>query len=84
MRVALEAAGRTDEVELTVGINVRDPAQPPIGEPEGNAIEGTAAELAEAIKAYEALGVTHLIAGIEPNTPETIAHLAEARKLALG
>lgn len=84
MRAALEAAGRTDEVELTVGITVRDPAQPPVGEPEGNAIEGTAAELAEAIKAYEALGVTHLIAGIEPNTPETIAHLAEAKKLAAG
>jgi FMNH2-dependent dimethyl sulfone monooxygenase len=84
MRAALETAGRTDEVSLTVGITVRDTSQPAIAEPEGNAIEGTPAELAEVIKAYESRGVTHLIAGLEPNTPETIAHLAEAKKLAAG
>ena len=82
IRTALAAAGRTDEVSITVGIVVRDPEQPPIADPAANAIAGTPAELAEVIKAYESLGVTHLIAALEPNTPQTVAHLAEAKKLA--
>lgn len=83
LRAALTAAGRPDEeVTRTVGIIVRDPEQPPIADPEPNAIAGTPAELADAIKSYESRGVTHLIAGLEPNTPQTVAHLAEAKKLA--
>ncbi|GAA1603923.1 LLM class F420-dependent oxidoreductase [Kribbella sancticallisti] len=82
---ALAAAGRPDdEVSRTVGITVRDPDQPPVAEPEANAIEGTVAELAETIRSYESRGVEHLIAGLEPNTTRSVARLAEAKKLAAG
>jgi probable F420-dependent oxidoreductase len=83
LRSALAAAGRPDDaVSRTVGITVRDPDQPPVGEPEPHAIDGTVADLAEAIKSYQSLGVDHLIAGLEPMTPQSVTRLAEAKKLA--
>ncbi len=74
MRAAVSAAGRpADAVELTVGITVAEP----------DTATGSVEELAQTIKGYEALGVTHLIAGIEPRpTLTAITHLAKAKALA--
>lgn len=82
---ALAATGRpADAVELTVGITATDPEQPAVAEPDPNAIIGSVEELAQAFKEYEALGVTHLIAGTEPITVRSAQRLAEAKRLAFG
>jgi FMNH2-dependent dimethyl sulfone monooxygenase len=80
MQAAQTAADRT--VELTVGITVTDPDQPPVAEPEPNTLNGTVEDLAQSFKEYEALGVTHLIAGTEPMTPRSTERLAQAKHLA--
>lgn len=76
---ALRAAGRDPAtMTRTVGITVRDPGQPPIAEPEEAALAGSVDELARALQAYAALGVDHVIAGLEPITERSIERLAEA------
>jgi probable F420-dependent oxidoreductase len=82
MQSALAATDRT--VELTVGITVTDPDQAAVAEPESTTLNGTVEELAQAFKQYEALGVTHLIAGTEPMTPRSAERLAKAKHLAFG
>ncbi|MEV6412033.1 hypothetical protein [Kribbella sp. NPDC051718] len=83
MKAAATTTDRpADAVELTVGITVTDPDQPPVAEPEANTINGTLKDLAEAFKEYESLGVTHLIAATEPLTPRSATRLAEAKHLA--
>jgi len=79
----VEAAGRPAEsVVLTVGIDVVDPEQPPSGDSNPRAISGSVAELADAIRTYEGLGVGHLMVGLDPITTRSVGRLAEAVRLA--
>ena len=85
LRAAVTASGRSvDAVSLTVGITVADPEQSAVIEPESNGISGTVAEIAQAFKDYEALGVEHLIIGLEPVTARSVERVAEAKRLAFG
>ncbi|ADB29401.1 Luciferase-like monooxygenase [Kribbella flavida DSM 17836] len=72
------------EVATTVGVTVRDPDQPAIPDGASNALAGTVEELAEALTEYAALGVDHLVVGLEPMTPRSVERLAEAGRLAFG
>jgi alkanesulfonate monooxygenase SsuD/methylene tetrahydromethanopterin reductase-like flavin-dependent oxidoreductase (luciferase family) len=82
---ALADAGRTrDDVQLTAGITIRDPEQPPVPEPEGNALAGTVENLARTFDAYAALGFEHLMVGLEPMTIRSVERLAEAARLHRG
>jgi alkanesulfonate monooxygenase SsuD/methylene tetrahydromethanopterin reductase-like flavin-dependent oxidoreductase (luciferase family) len=78
---ALEAEGRTtDAVARTVGINVRDPQQPPVPEPDERAFAGSVEALADVLRAYEGLGIGHLMVGLEPMTIRSVKRLAEAAR----
>lgn len=79
LHAAVQKTGRT--VASTVGIIVRDPDQPPVPDPETRAFDGTVQQLAEALTAYQNLGVDHLIVSLEPMTPRSVERLAEARQL---
>jgi probable F420-dependent oxidoreductase len=80
---ALDASGRPRKAVMqTVGIDVRDPDQPPVPEPNPRAIAGTVDDLARAIEAYAGLGVGQLIVGLEPISVRSVERLAEARRLA--
>jgi probable F420-dependent oxidoreductase len=80
---ALDAAARPREAVMkTVGIDVRDPDQAPVPEPNPRAIAGTVDDLARAIEAYAGLGVGQLIVGLEPISVRSVERLAEARRLA--
>lgn len=80
---ALVRNGRpASEVAKTVGITVRDPEQREAGDP--SAFAGTVEELAETLTAYDALGVDHVITGLEPVTTRSVERLGAARKLAFG
>ena len=65
----------------TVGINVRDPDQPPVPEPEDGAFEGSIAELADLLAEYERLGFGHVQVGLEPISVRSVERLAEAVRL---
>ena len=83
LRAAVAASGRpVDSVSVTVGITVVDHDQTPVREPEPTAIGGTIPDLAEAFRAYEALGVEHLVIGLEPITVRSVRRVAEAKQLA--
>ena len=85
LRAAVSASGRpVDAVSVTVGITVADHDQPAMAEPEPNAIVGTIADIAKAFKDYEALGVEHLVVGLEPITVRSVRRVAEAKQLANG
>jgi probable F420-dependent oxidoreductase len=85
LRAAVTASGRpVDAVSVTVGITVADPDQPAVLEPESNAISGTVDDVAKAFKDYEALGVDHLVVGLEPINVRSVQRLAEAKRLADG
>ena len=78
---ALAAEGRDPAtVERTVGIEIRDPELVPPAEEDGEdrAFEGSVDELAEAIGAYEALGIGHLIVVLQPMTEASLERLALA------
>jgi probable F420-dependent oxidoreductase len=77
---ALAAEGRDPaSMERTVGIEVRDPALPPeAADGEDRAFGGSVDALAEAIAAYEALGIDHLIAVLQPMTEASLDRLALA------
>jgi alkanesulfonate monooxygenase SsuD/methylene tetrahydromethanopterin reductase-like flavin-dependent oxidoreductase (luciferase family) len=85
---ALAAEGRDPEtLERTVGIEVRDPslgAAEPGDEPgdekegEDRAFGGSVDELAEAIAAYDELGIGHLIVVLQPMTEASLERLALA------
>src|SRR3954447_13174229 len=79
---ALAEAGRTRaDVEVTVGIDLRDPEQPAAPEPEDHALAGSVAELARTFDAYAALGVQHLMVRLDPMTVRSVDRLAEAVRL---
>ena len=76
---ALATAGRSrSDVQPTVGMNVRDPDQPPVPEPDEQAFAGSVEELAEALGAYAELGVAHLMVGLKPLSVRSVERLAEA------
>ena len=85
---ALAAEGRDPAtIERTVGIEIRDPslgaAEPADGPEDGEdgedrAFGGSVDELAEAIAAYDELGIGHLIAILQPITEASLERLALA------
>lgn len=79
---ALAAAGRSRaDVQPTVGITVRDGEQPPVPEPDDRAVAGSVEELAAVLGAYADLGVSQVMAGLEPLTVRSVNRLAEAVRL---
>ena len=89
-RRALEAAcvavGRDPgTLERTVGVNVRYPdlapppadgSEPPV--PEDRALSGSVDAVAAGIRAYAEEGTGHLIAALDPTTPDTVERFAQA------
>ena len=78
---ALAAEGRDPEtLERTVGIEVRDPERVGMADEDGEdrSFSGSVDELAEAIDAYEALGIGHLIVVLQPMTDASLEGLALA------
>jgi alkanesulfonate monooxygenase SsuD/methylene tetrahydromethanopterin reductase-like flavin-dependent oxidoreductase (luciferase family) len=76
---ACAAVGRDPKtLTKTVGINVELTGM--TGDP-GNAIRGTAEEIAAGMRAFVDAGYDHLIAGIDPCTPEAIAEFGAALKV---
>ena len=81
---ALAAEGRDPgTLERTVGIEVRDPSLgevEPGDEEEGEdrTFGGSVDELAEALAAYEELGIGHLIVVLQPMTEASLERLALA------
>jgi len=76
---ACDEVGRPrDEVEVTVGVNVRFPEAGDEPVDPAKALSGTATEIAAELKRYEAMGVGHLICGVDPNTEAGVARFAEA------
>jgi len=75
---ACAQAGRAPgEVETTVGVNVR------YGDirGEGGELRGPPAAVAEGLAAHAEAGVDHVIANLEPCTPETLAEFAGAARI---
>ena len=66
-------------MDRTVGIEVRDPERDPGGEDGGDrSFGGSVDELAEAVTAYEALGIDHLIVLLQPLDETSIERLVLA------
>jgi len=78
---ALAAEGRDPAtLERTVGIEIRDPSLAPPAEEDGDdgAFGGSVDELAEALAAYDELGIAHLIVILQPMTEASLERLALA------
>jgi alkanesulfonate monooxygenase SsuD/methylene tetrahydromethanopterin reductase-like flavin-dependent oxidoreductase (luciferase family) len=78
---ALEAEGRDPAtLERTVGIEVRDPetARPAEQDGDDRAFDGSVDELAEALGAYDELGIGHLIVVLQPMTEASLERVALA------
>jgi alkanesulfonate monooxygenase SsuD/methylene tetrahydromethanopterin reductase-like flavin-dependent oxidoreductase (luciferase family) len=75
-RIGRDPSTMTD----TVGVIVRYPEQMPGGDadPEGKGLKGTPDEIAEGLAIHAAAGADHLIASLDPCTPETVALFAQA------
>jgi probable F420-dependent oxidoreductase len=85
LEAALAAEGRDPaELELTVGLIVRDPDQPPEDDADDDTFSGSVAELSELLKAHEQLGFGHAIVILDPMTPRSVERLAEAVRLSRG
>ncbi len=89
-RADLEAAcvevGRDPQtLEVTVGVQVAYPdlgdVTMPIEDPD-KVLTGSTSEIAAGLRAYDALGVGHLIVNLAPNTASAQARFAEALALA--
>jgi alkanesulfonate monooxygenase SsuD/methylene tetrahydromethanopterin reductase-like flavin-dependent oxidoreductase (luciferase family) len=79
LEAALAAVGRpSGELERTVGIEVRDPDQPAVPEPGQKAFAGSVGDLARVLGEYAALGVGHVMVGLEPITVRSVERLASA------
>jgi alkanesulfonate monooxygenase SsuD/methylene tetrahydromethanopterin reductase-like flavin-dependent oxidoreductase (luciferase family) len=79
--VAIEAEGRDPAtLERTVGIEVRDPetARPAEQDGDDRAFDGSVDELAEALGAYDELGIGHLIVVLQPMTEASLERVALA------
>jgi alkanesulfonate monooxygenase SsuD/methylene tetrahydromethanopterin reductase-like flavin-dependent oxidoreductase (luciferase family) len=86
LEAACRAAGRDPAtLERTVGVSVRMPDL--LGShggdpPDGTVLSGDVDEIAAGIAAYAADGTAELIAALEPKTPQAVARLAEAARIA--
>jgi alkanesulfonate monooxygenase SsuD/methylene tetrahydromethanopterin reductase-like flavin-dependent oxidoreductase (luciferase family) len=67
-------------LSITVGVTVRYPveAAPPAEPPTAPALTGTPQEIAEGLAEHAAAGTDHLIAALEPSTPQTLAAFVDA------
>lgn len=82
---AMDAAGRPlARVARTVGITVRDSEQPPVPEPESNAIDGDIDELAGVLNRYAGMGIDEVIVGLEPISVRSTERLSEAARRMAG
>jgi len=91
LAAACAAVGRDPStLDITLGVTIRYPdlvpprakgATPP---PESTdpALTGSDEEIAAGLSAHAALGARHLIAALEPSTPDSVARLASAVRLA--
>ena len=86
LHAALDAAGRDPfSLEITVGLNVvlpefADAEHPPLPITDST-LTGSPSALADALHAYEELGVGHLQVALEPTIPPAIHYLGEALSL---
>lgn len=74
-------------LDQTVGIEIRYPdlvTIVPRTPPPERALTGSPAEVAAGMTEYGPLGVRHLIAALDPTTPEAVERLAEAIRLVPG
>ncbi len=84
MDAALAAAGRDRaDLERTVGIVVRDPAQE-TEDDDGDSLAGSVEEVAAALAEYEQLGFAHAIVLPQPMTARSVERVAEAVRLSRG
>jgi alkanesulfonate monooxygenase SsuD/methylene tetrahydromethanopterin reductase-like flavin-dependent oxidoreductase (luciferase family) len=75
---ACQRVGRDPaSLSITVGVNVR---YPDLGAPpdKGPALSGDADAVAAGLAAHATAGAEHLIAALDPNTPEALARFLEA------
>jgi alkanesulfonate monooxygenase SsuD/methylene tetrahydromethanopterin reductase-like flavin-dependent oxidoreductase (luciferase family) len=86
LEAACTAEGRDPTtLEVTVGVSVAYSASgtasgtPPSPD---KVLAGSAAEVAAGLRAYAAMGVAHAICSLDPTTPEAVAWLAEAVRIA--
>ena len=81
LTAACERVGRDPAtLAITVGVTVRYPAAM-AGDapaPTSPGLSGTTDDIAAGLRAHEAAGAEHVIASLEPCTPETIAAFVEA------
>lgn len=90
LEAACVAAGRDPAtLDVTVGITVRYPdlAAPrqdgtPTPEPDGPALSGSDAEIADGLTAHARAGARHLIVALEPASTASVERLAAAVRLA--
>ena len=75
-------------LERTVGLNVRYPdlgaGTPAEGAKVPAALEGSATDIAEGLRAYAAEGTGHAIAALDPMTPDAVVRFAGSLRLARG
>lgn len=72
-------------IQDTVGVMIRYPvpggAAPDAEAPTRPALSGSPREIADGLAAHAAAGADHLIAGLDPCTPATVAQFAEAVRI---
>lgn len=87
LQVACDAIGREmSEIAFTAGVAIRfddllGPSEEEL-DPK-KVLSGTVEQIADGLRNYRDAGVDHVIANIDPLTPESIALLGKARELAL-
>ena len=75
---ALEAEGRDPaSVQRTVGVTIRDPSAPVL-EGEEEAFRGPVEDMAAMFRAYDELGIDHLVLEIGPKTEPSLDRVGEA------
>lgn len=82
-RAELEAAcaevGRDPAtLAVTVGVSIAYPAAGAAPPPSEKALSGSPQQIAAELRRYEEAGVSHLVCGVDPATPEGLAQFAEA------
>jgi alkanesulfonate monooxygenase SsuD/methylene tetrahydromethanopterin reductase-like flavin-dependent oxidoreductase (luciferase family) len=86
LREACERVGRDPAtIEDTVGVNVTFPdLLRPGSDPASRALSGPAEVIADGLRAHEAAGADHVIASLEPGTPEALDRFVEAVRVYRG
>jgi alkanesulfonate monooxygenase SsuD/methylene tetrahydromethanopterin reductase-like flavin-dependent oxidoreductase (luciferase family) len=89
LAAACAAVGRDPAtLGITVGLNVRYPdlraADAPALDPDEPALSGSDEAIAEGLGAHQAAGADHVIAALEPSTPEAVERFRESVALLRG